>query len=394
MIDLAWTGGYDSTYRLLELLEAGKEVRTHYLGCRVDGRESVGSEIETIRALEAALREKYGNRPDPCAIVWEMPEMPDIERQFDAVNRRIGLRNALGAQYLALAGYAEQKGIDLEVCAEPGGRMQRYLDSGAPRSERTWMRRLTFPLLRRSKGEMMAWAEDRGMSRYLLASHTCRHPPALLTACGDCEMCRRRIAAHDPMPMRPYPVDLSICVVGNDARAAQAAMAAFAAAVPASWTWEAIHSGGTWSKASCERVVKEGASRVLAATAESSMLAGQRNACRREAQGRIQLHLSPGASLAPGAGDLLPWLVEAEQGLWAPVPKTPGNGYLGTAGTPAYPEGRGPWHIVAGPWWAFRRIGGWRDGDNCDATFRRNAPNMGIRIARKEEPKILWTGDA
>ena len=212
---LAWTGGYDSTYRLLYLLESGAKVQTHYLACRVDGRQNTASELATIQSLTHALQARYPEQMLAPKIVSRYPADDAIRLAFNAINSRLPLPHRLGNQYSELAQYAHAEAITLEVAAEPGGRMERYLS--APHEwdgnhHEVAFSSLSWPTLSVIKEDMLEWAYSHDLDSLLAASHSCWYSPIPGRSCGDCEPCRRRILPHEPLPAPPRQYDVSICI--------------------------------------------------------------------------------------------------------------------------------------------------------------------------------------
>jgi hypothetical protein len=392
MRHLAFTGGFDSTFRLLQILENGDEVTPHYIGGYIDGRENTGSEIETMRSLHAALSAKYPGQLQPIQYVWEWPVDEKIVDGFQAVNRRLRLTQGIGHQYLVLSLYATGHGLSLEVCAEPGGRLWRYLKELQIPEEAGVLPNLGFPVIDKTKEEMMAWAEGHGLESYLLASHTCWRPPAPGTACGQCEMCKRRIAWYEPMEPAPYDVDVSICIpamlaVGKAETTVKSAVESIMAMDTGKARTVEIIWAGSLNKQRLTKLEKLGS--VVHVDTDSDDLAYLRNAASRAATGAVQVHLMPGMKFK---GDsLAQGIMQAEKHkFWAPVPVNKGTDGSAHESTPQIPSGRGPWPLVAAPWWAFLRIGGWRSVKNPDSDFSLRARHRGITIARHVEDGITF----
>lgn len=120
-IDLLWTGGWDSTFRLLQiLLDEKKKVRPHYL---IDhGRPSIGKEILAMNLIKKAVCERY-----PHAIELLLPteyrNIQDIasDAEITGCYKEIIKTRHLGSQYDWMARYCKENGISkMELGFERG----------------------------------------------------------------------------------------------------------------------------------------------------------------------------------------------------------------------------------------------------------------------------------
>ncbi|MCS3758255.1 hypothetical protein GGP90_003069, partial [Salinibacter ruber] len=129
-ITLLWTGGWDSTFRLLQLLhDTDAKIQPLYL---VDEkRGSTPKEIEVMRTIRSDLEAQLPETEDRLLPTdygsYQATEMePHHRKAWEALKER----GRVGLQYPILASYAEQNGIErmeLSVHAESGGR--GFIDS-------------------------------------------------------------------------------------------------------------------------------------------------------------------------------------------------------------------------------------------------------------------------
>lgn len=390
MIHLAWTGGFDSTFRLIGALESGESVTPHYLISYVDGRQSTGQEVETMRSLHAELTRRYPDQLKP--MVWgEVSEHPEsVMSAFASLNRRLRYGDRLGNQYQELACYAMANGIDLEVCAEPGGRMYNYLRNCAPtEAESAALSRLSWPVIDLGKLSMVEMLAARGLDHLLHASWSCWYPRVgTMIPCGVCEPCRRRTVPFEELQPVPYEFDVSLCVPdGYPSSLVDRTVHSFVGAMPGV-SLEIVYGGEL--KARQKNALAKLAPVTLAIPGRDG-LAASRTVTALAATGQVQVHVMPGF-VVDEPRILTPHLKHAHIGFWAPVVLDSEGEPTGQPGTNSSPEGRGPWHIVAGPWWAFRRVGYWQSVTACDAEFRLRAANKGIRIVRELDP-IRFKGE-
>jgi hypothetical protein len=251
---------------------------------------------------------------------------------------------------------------------------------------------LGFPVIDITKEEMMAWAEGRGLEKYLTGTHTCWRPPEPGTACGKCEMCQRRIAAVEPPEPVHYDVDVSICVpaslaIGKAETTVKSAVESILAMdVGEDRKIEIVWAG----KLNAQRKTKlKKLCAVVHVDTDSTDLAYLRNAAAKEAAGHVHIHLLPGMKFKGDA--LAKGVIRAMQhNFWAPVPVVSGQDGTPYESTEAIPSGRGPWPLVAAPWWAFKRVGRWSPDRTADLDYPAQAQEKGVNIVRYVEDGVTF----
>jgi len=118
-INLFWTGGWDSTFRLIQLAFIHKKtVRPYYI---IDpGRNSTSLEIRTMTNIKEALIKK---RPEIEDLI-----LPTIFKELNQIQpnqtitesyKRLTVRESIGIQYEWLARFCAEEGINnMEICNE------------------------------------------------------------------------------------------------------------------------------------------------------------------------------------------------------------------------------------------------------------------------------------
>lgn len=205
-VELLWTGGWDSTFRLLQLtLVEQRTVQPIYV---IDPeRRSLGHELRAMVAIrEAAIpRLPGGVRIEPARMYvrTDFPDPPHLGERFSAIARRAHI----GRQYLWLASVADALGwADVEMCIPkhelPSGLQDTVftgIRTGSPRLKDTWEAELfrywTFPVLTTTKAAMGDVAAERGFRDVLELRWFCLLPAGRHLACGRCRPCR--IARRD-----------------------------------------------------------------------------------------------------------------------------------------------------------------------------------------------------
>ncbi|MFV8835527.1 hypothetical protein ACNSTU_11225 [Aquisalimonas sp. APHAB1-3] len=203
---ILWTGGWDSTYRVIELLGRSRtEIQGHYIVDPV--RTSSGNEIATIDRLRAAIGRHNGAwakrmRPLQVSHYDEIPPDGDI----DAALEQLRAEEYLGKQYAWLARYVKASDTgQMDLCIEATDAAGRRIADGirrAPGSEppnyelwdgegplETLFRWFRFPLIQADKKRMEQNVHEWGMWPVMKQTWFCHQPVMGRYACGTCRPC-------------------------------------------------------------------------------------------------------------------------------------------------------------------------------------------------------------
>ena len=223
-VNLLWTGGWDSTFRLLYLVFVEKRcVQPFYI---VDTRRlSTLNELKAMHLIREEVAKKNPQLTDlikPTIIVsiHDIKPDPDITAKFN----RLREKHSIGSQYDWLARFAKQWRIpNLELCVNKGDHSYNLLSKCIPnlelRIERcehasytlanllsthvdndSRIRQLdenndvsifsffSFPLLKLSKKDMERIATEKGFSDMLEKTWFCQKP-WFNRPCGICTPC-------------------------------------------------------------------------------------------------------------------------------------------------------------------------------------------------------------
>jgi hypothetical protein len=207
-VKLLWTSGWDSTFRLLDLvLVRHRAVQPYYF---VLERASAAIERHTMERIKARLFSRW---PQARGLVMEtvvvrMDDVPPDRDAWAALSRlrAMGGARRVGGQYYELAAAAKHLDLaDLEVGIhfEPGASWLAQLAANveerdgvcrlAPHPEPRELevfRRFAFPLLTLSKKDMAARAETGGFAELLEMTWFCHTPDRRGRPCGLCAPCR------------------------------------------------------------------------------------------------------------------------------------------------------------------------------------------------------------
>ena len=201
VVDVLWTGGWDSTYHVLSLLRRGLTVQPHYI--RDPRRPSVGHELRAMKRISEEVQYRLSGRLLPLSREdrVEHAQLPaDLKESFEYV-----LREAfVGDQYLWLAAYARANirgSIDLAIhkddmahrLLEPwlervNGKSYTLVPE-APPHIRNIFSQFSFPVLETTKVEMLSEAKAAELEDLLELTWFCYRPSRKGSPCGVCNPC-------------------------------------------------------------------------------------------------------------------------------------------------------------------------------------------------------------
>ena len=205
-VDLLWTSGWDSTYRLLDLVIRQRlEVQPWY----VTDRERPSSAMEL--AAQDDIRAALANRdPEAAALILpaKVVDRHDLAEDAEVAEafQRLKQRSYIGYQYDFLAKLARSRGLnELELSVHQDDRLVKHLEghveqvdgncqvtADAP-PELEHMRYFRFPLLTMTKVEMQRQAEQGGFLDLMQMTWFCHYPKGG-QPCGSCNPCRTTVA--------------------------------------------------------------------------------------------------------------------------------------------------------------------------------------------------------
>lgn len=207
-VSLLWTSGWDSTFRLLQLLlKYGLPVTPYYL--EDSTRASTATELQTMQRIRDELHDAFPEtrellRPLRTFRVAELDRDPDISEALRAIRSRI----YIGSQYEWLALFCKHHGISgIELSVHVDDKVQalvapyvRAFDQGgkyrnfqvdpchADTAEYTLFRYFNFPLFQIDKRGMAREAEREDWSWIMGMTWFC-HRPVHGRPCGACAPC-------------------------------------------------------------------------------------------------------------------------------------------------------------------------------------------------------------
>jgi 7-cyano-7-deazaguanine synthase in queuosine biosynthesis len=200
---LLWTGGWDSTFRLLTLLlQEQRAVQPYYIIDSLHYRPAVPAEREAMRCIRQLLLRRYPQAAVQLADTIEC-KLADIAPDSTLAQHYEQCLKAgfIGGQYEWLARYCQQHGIDgMELSIHRDDKARELLqeligpnrDSLDPRfagdSRYELFKRFRLPLFDMTKQQMRAEARRAGFEDLMKLTWFC-HRPRNGQPCGTCNPC-------------------------------------------------------------------------------------------------------------------------------------------------------------------------------------------------------------
>ena len=210
IIHIFWTGGLDSTYRVVELSRQDCVIQPHYI---LTSRRTVENELRAIsditKILNSDKRTIAEIRPVETFSKYDLEVYPDIKSAWDILHE---LKDFKSEQYPLLTRYARQKGLKLEMgiqfsangsvvkvvdesylkdCPDYDDEMMIDPEKGVHEwASYTMFKDFLFPksLYHKTKKEEIEELKKLGYGKVLKKVWTCFHP-VLGMPCGHCFAC-------------------------------------------------------------------------------------------------------------------------------------------------------------------------------------------------------------
>ncbi len=207
-VALFWTGGWDSTFQLLQLLIIQRRrVIPFYL---IDtGRRSTGMELRTIKYIKDHLLKKYPYihellQPTQYFAVADISADSEITGAFQSVFKKA----FIGSQYDFLARFCKENGItNIQLCIHRDDKAHFIIENIVSESvdglqtvlrtdtdvqeidEYVLFRYFSFPIFNLSKIQMSAIANKQGWEEIMGMTWFCHNPTNNMRPCGICNPC-------------------------------------------------------------------------------------------------------------------------------------------------------------------------------------------------------------
>lgn len=198
VVHVLWTGGWDSTYRVLQLVhESAIAIQPHYI---LDpDRPSSQRELEAIKSVTQGLAQ---HQPVGHLLSLRVTPLAGIPISDEArrLHAQLVKQYSIGEQYLWLSEYARHAGLaQLELCVHVDDKayavvkaLREASTTVAPPADNalSLFERFGFPVLEVTKLQMLEAAKLFGFADLMEKTWFCHQPTASGRPCGMCNPCR------------------------------------------------------------------------------------------------------------------------------------------------------------------------------------------------------------
>ena len=124
IVNVLWTGGLDSTCRIVELTQYDIIVQPYYMLDK--GRKSIKNELRAIKAITKIIRTNVNTKCNLKDVI--ITDIKNIKEDSIITNawKIIHEKYSLGIQYDWLARFAKQQNIQLEIGLEKSSRSKAF----------------------------------------------------------------------------------------------------------------------------------------------------------------------------------------------------------------------------------------------------------------------------
>jgi len=207
-VNLLWTGGWDSTFQLLQLLIIQRcQVTPFYL--LDEQRMSTGVEILTIKRIKNRLLKDYPHtrellQPTKFFSVADISPDSEITEAYQSILKE----KFIGCQYDWIPRFCKESGVtDMQLCIHRDDKAHFVLDKFVRKNpsdcqevfqvdqkfeetnEYAVFRYFSFPIFQLSKIQMSAIAKKQGWENIMGLTWFCHAPRINMKPCGVCNPC-------------------------------------------------------------------------------------------------------------------------------------------------------------------------------------------------------------
>ncbi len=206
-INILWTGGWDSTYRLLDLLVVQHSVvQPYYI---IDHRRSsVPNKLSAMEKIRDIFSTTYPEKKNLLlpTIFTEKKHIKN-KKAITSKFQRLAIHTPLGSQYDWLPRFADEAGLlDLEICYEKipspsafdlilfpelqGKGHDCRLQNNLNNKDLAIFKYFRFPTVHLTKKDMERLAAECNFSHILKLTWFCHKPVNNTKPCGRCNPCK------------------------------------------------------------------------------------------------------------------------------------------------------------------------------------------------------------
>lgn len=208
-VSIFWTGGYDSTFRVVQLSRCNVEIQPIYVS---DNRDCEPNELKAIEDITHMLAKHPATIATFCPLRIITKDQRGHDKEFNDAYLRISSKDYVGSQYVWLGCYAEKNnGIEMSIhrddkainIIQKYGQLKKITDDvigeyyvidseNSPADIVKLWGFLRFPLADYTKLQMKEFYNKEGYTDVANATWFCHHPKNG-KPCGTCAPCRYTI---------------------------------------------------------------------------------------------------------------------------------------------------------------------------------------------------------
>lgn len=209
IVSIFWTGGYDSTFRIVQLSRCNADIQPIYIS---DNRKCEANELKAIEDITRMLKEHPGTIATFRPLKFVSKAERENDKEFNEAYLRISSKDYVGSQYVWLGCYAQKNdGIEMSIhrddkainIIQKYGRLKKVTDEvigdyyvidehNSPADIVKLWGFLRFPLVDYTKLQMKEFYNREGYDEIANATWFC-HTPRNGKPCGTCAPCRYTI---------------------------------------------------------------------------------------------------------------------------------------------------------------------------------------------------------
>jgi 7-cyano-7-deazaguanine synthase in queuosine biosynthesis len=218
LYNVCWTGGYDSTFRICELIHRGKQVQPLYFNVKnMDNskwryqRNNRYKEIQAMKDIRKRIQHKYPEAKHlllQTKFITKVPQVPEVTKAFYVLYKQGHFTRPL-SQYECIARHiflnpdtlvdiGEEKsntGLDSatkRIRQGVGDNCRIKLPLKGDTKAAYIFQNFRMPIVHLTKEDMLKIANNRGFNDILKLSWSCWFPKKG-KPCGKCDMCKHRV---------------------------------------------------------------------------------------------------------------------------------------------------------------------------------------------------------
>ncbi|MCI9844939.1 hypothetical protein [Flavobacterium pectinovorum] len=201
---LLWTSGWDSTFRLLQIILVEKEaVQPIYIIDKT--RRSLNKELDSIKRIQEKIKELHPEAYLRILPVWYVDDELTIDKEIGKSSQHIKSLTKMGTQHDWIAQFCSNHNLkNIEMCLDKNASISsfthflvtNYIETDYRNTKDKELyncidvifKYFSFPIINLSKQEMNIIAKSNNWEEIMILTWFC-HKPKRNKPCGKCVPC-------------------------------------------------------------------------------------------------------------------------------------------------------------------------------------------------------------